>query len=310
MFEYSENNYIKFGYNNSDYYCRRNSKDDIWIVDHGKCSHKPSSFKDECIIAAKKIYDSTDLPINIMFSGGIDGEVAIRSFLQARIPFQVFIMRFNDDLNLHDMSFAIIFCERNNIKYTLVDLNLITFLENEGYKYAEQTQSWHPTMLPIMWLTDQVDGLPIITSGEITLKKQISDDYIAGVSQYEKSQWDMCCKELIHSFSLHFIYQDRPAIPKFFEYTPEILYSFLSDPIVIDLVNDKIHGKLGLLSSKYNIYANYYDLAFRNKYTGFEKLQEIEAVYENKLTELYGHCNGVFKIEYSKIMEKLKYDGI
>lgn len=315
MYNYTENNHVKFGYIKSETYnmapagiLKRTSKDQIFTVDYNKCSHHPKSWKDECSIAIEKIYESTDLTLNIMFSGGIDGEVVVRTCMDLGIPFKVSIMRFKDDLNIHDISFAIIFCEQHNIKYDIIDLDLLKFLDTDMYDYAERTQAWHPTLPPIMWLADQIDGLPINCAGEHTIYKRVPDDYIPGESPYEPSLWDVVTKELYSSWYLHFIIQDRPAIPRFFEYTPELMYSLLKDPIMEDLVNNKIHGKLSLITSKFNVYSRYFDLIYREKTTGFEKIEEIEAVHLSNLLALYGDCTDIFDIEYNDLLKKLEYN--
>lgn len=318
MYNYTDNNHVQFGYIEKDGTCnmdtagvlRRSSKDQIFTVDYLGCSHEPGSWKDECLIAAEKIYESTDLPINILFSGGIDGEAGVRIFSELGVPFKVSIMKFKDNLNLHDISYAIIYCEQHNIKYDIIELDLIKFLEQDMFDYAISAEVCHPTVLPILWLVDQIDGLPIITAGEHTMEKEVPDGYVPGESPYEPGVWTLNTKEVYSSWYKHFINQDRPGIPRFYEYSPEMMYSFLLDPIVIDLVNNRLHGKLGLVTSKYNVYSRYFDnLIERPKNTGFEKIKDIEAKYIDKLLLLNNNTD-VFKIEYTALLEKLKYHDI
>ena len=49
----------------------------------------PTSFKDECLRAARLIGEAADKPILVLLSGGIDSEVAARCFLEAGVPFEV-----------------------------------------------------------------------------------------------------------------------------------------------------------------------------------------------------------------------------
>lgn len=303
MFEYTENNHFKFGYSEHGWFTDRQSKDDTFIADYGRCLYIPKSWKDECLITVKKIYESTDLPINIMFSGGIDSEVVVQSFKQLDVPFKVSIMRFKDDLNIHDISHAVIFCEQNNIKYDLIDLDLLKFWETDLHRYAEKAKSWSPQTCSTMWLADQIDDFPVMGTGDSWLVKRVPDDYVPGVSPYKSSSWDVWVTEAVCSWHRHFINQDRPAIPGFFQYTPEMIYSFLMDPVVKELINNKRHGKLTVQSTKYEIYSRYFDLIYRKKYTGFEKATK----YEPPDFDLYKDYSGVHKTEFNELLEKLRY---
>lgn len=301
MFEYTENNHFKFGYVEHGWFIDRKSKDDTFIIEHGKCSYEPGSWKDECLIAAQKIYESTDLPINIMFSGGIDSEIVVQSFMQINIPFNISILQFKNNLNIHDISFAIVFCEQHNIKYDLIKLDIVKFWENDAYTYAERSNSWSPETCPTMWLADQIDGLPVMGSGPVGIFKKTPKNYIPGKSSYDSRSWYIQISEMTCSWNKHFINQDRAAVPTFFQYTPEMMYSFLLDPIMIDLINNKIPGKLSNASSKYKIYTRYFDLLYRKKCTGYDRMQKPD---NYKTLEDY---STFFKIEYNKLLEDIKY---
>lgn len=84
--------------------------------------------------------ESMDLGENpaICFSGGIDSQIMLQCFLRSSVKFNVIIMRFEDDLNLHDIKTATEFCSKHNISYTFLDLNVIDFLENELPSFANQ----------------------------------------------------------------------------------------------------------------------------------------------------------------------------
>ena len=77
-------NHFKFGYN-SDWYNLRQSEEDIWHIKYGRCERDPLDFRSECVNAAKLIRESTNLPIYVCFSGGVDSEIVVRSFMEANI---------------------------------------------------------------------------------------------------------------------------------------------------------------------------------------------------------------------------------
>lgn len=319
MFEYTENNHFKFGFTEHNcWFTNRKSKAESWIVKFGECNREPKSLKDECIITAQKIYDSSDLIPNIMFSGGVDSEVVIQSFMQAKVPFNISILRFNDDLNLHDIAFAIHFCEKNDLKYDLIDINIINFWEQDLYDYAMKSQCYTHQLCVIMWLADQIDGLPIMGSLPIPDKmfKRRSKDYIHNTTPYElNQQWDLWMSEMILSIPRYFILQDRDAVPYFFQYTPEIVYAQLKEPLLKDLVDNKMIGKLSATSIKFDIYHSYFDILFRPSFEGFEKnigpgqLVSITDEFEwftfvtfNSLLDYSGIC----KFEYFDLLKQLK----
>lgn len=308
MFEYTENNHYKFGFIETDFFVNRTSKDHSWIVKHGKCSYSPGTWKDECLITAEKIYNSTDLPINIMFSGGIDSEVVVRNFLELGVSFKVSILQYKNNLNLHDIAYAVVFCDQHNIKYDIIELDIVNFLENDAYDYAAKTQCCHPHYCPGMWLADQIDGLPVIGGGGSYLTKRLPNDYVPGVSPYEFSLWDLWGEEMTASMYTHFINQNRPAVPAFYQYTPEITYSYLIDEIIQQLINNKRHGKLSTSTTKFDIFSKHYtDLLYRKKYHGFEKIKEISAIHESNLKTTYKDCLGNFKFEVNELIEYMKY---
>lgn len=313
MFEYTENNHYKFGYKEHDaWFTNRKSPNDSWIVDYGRsCSYKPGTWKDECLVTAEKIYNSTDLPINILFSGGIDSEVVVRNFLKLGVSFKVSICRFKNNLNLHDIAYAIVFCDQHNIKYDIIELDILKFLENDLHSYAEKSQCRYPHYCSVMWLADQVDGLPVLGEGQSYIAKRLPDNYIPGISPYEFSLWDLCGKETVATMYRHFINQDRPAVPTFYQYTPETVYSYLTGEIIQQIINNKRHGKISASTSKFEVFNSHYtDLLYRKKYHGYEFIEEETKIYETELKSKYALNSSVYKFEVNKFTEDMKYHGI
>jgi len=313
LFNYTHDNHFAFGYKFNDrHYWMEPKASDVdgatFAVGYGRCKPGPFNFKGECYRAARLIHDSSDEVANIMFSGGNESEIVVRSFFDQQIPFKVSILKFKNDLNLHDISFAVVFCEQRGIPYSIIDLNIKGFLEAEVYDYAERTQCPTPQLPSAMWLADQIDGLPVMGSGEPYLAKRLPDDYISGESLYEPSPWDFQEKERIQAWYRHFLIQERPAVPGFFQYTPELMYSFLNSPIVRELVNNERHGKLSTVSTKGETYRLWFaDMIPRSKYHGFEKVMEWEAFAREALTEKYGMYDRVVSVEYHKFLDNLRY---
>ena len=150
---FTKDNHFKFGYDKRWFVPRTNAAQ-RYTVDFGKCQREPKSWLYENIQAARLIAESTDLPIHILYSGGIDSEVTVMSFLEAKIPITADIMFFNDNLNWHDISYAVSFCNDNNVPFRVHDLNIQQFLEGQMYDYAASTRCTSPQLCATMWLVD------------------------------------------------------------------------------------------------------------------------------------------------------------
>ncbi len=312
MFEYTHKNHFQFGYYNNDSHQwmppRCADAEHEFAVRFGVCKYYATNFRAECENAATLISQSADDFLNIMFSGGSESEVVVRTFLNLKIPFKVSIMKFKNDLNIHDISFAVVFCEQHGIKYDIFELDIKNFLDDEMFEYAERTQCPSPQLPATMWLADQIDGLPIMGSGEPYIAKVVPDDYVPGVSPYEPSEWRFTEKEMIQAWYRHFIIQGRDAIPGFFQYTPELMHSFLCHSTIVNLTHDRQVGKLSSVSSKSEMYRWWFpDMIPRPKFTGFERITEWDEVARENLSEKFGRFNRVVSTEYNDFMHRLQH---
>lgn len=303
--ELSHNNHFKFGYDGKPFSLRSNEAQK-WFVDYGPCTQEPMDFKEECFRAAKIISEKHPGNVWVLFSGGVDSEVALRSFVEQGLPVKVAIARFANDLNIHDISYAVIVCEKLKVPYYFFELNLLEFWSTEAIRFAERTYCTSPQLLTTMWLADQVPGYPVLGSGECLFVKRTPEGYIPGVSPYEESPWDLWEKEKIASWYRHFMVNERNACPGFFQYTPELMLSYLLDPYVYALIESKIPGKLTTESSKLAIYQQHFDLLDRPKFTGFERVQAEDAVFRAQLTARFPYHSQVVKTECQGLIRRLR----
>lgn len=320
MYNYTHNQHFKFGYNDQ-WFNPRWSPDDAWHVDYGQCEYKPNSFRDEVYRVAQLVENESmrlGLPIDVMYSGGSESEMMLRSFTEQGIPVRVHIMRFKDDLNMHDISSAINFCNENNIKPTFHDLDIISFWQKEAFDYAERTKCVSPQLLSTMWLMDQLDGLPCLGSAECyisygDLEKYQYWDRTEGkvvrnkITEYPQRPWYMHEREKIAAWYRHPMRQDRPAIPGYFQYTPEVMLSFLEDPFTKSLVACEHWGKLSNQSTKRIVYEKSFpNLQQTKKTTGFEKIMEHDAVIRRELYRQWGSYSAEALTEYNELVTHLK----
>lgn len=291
MKTYTYKNHFKFGYN-GEYFNERVSPDDVWNVKYGRCEKYPLDFRSECVRAAKLIRKSTDKEIYVLLSGGVDSEIVARSFIEAGIPITCLIARFNDDMNEHDISYAFDFCDQYNQNYKVIDVDIYDLWTNELYKYASRSKCISPQLILPMWLSDQVDGYTIIGAGEC---------YMVQNSDCEYELWE---KEKIASWYRHYIINDKDGCPGFFQYTPELMLSFINHEIISNPTN-RSEG-CSTYYEKNKLYYHFWDLNKRPIYTGFEKFKELDYnLYRPYLENKFGENNGVHKTHINDLRDIL-----
>ena len=313
-FNYTHNNHFRFGYFDASdrqawwFRTPPGTENMEWMVEFGTCYERmPTDFKEEVYRTAQLIEASTTEIPNVMFSGGNESEVVIRGFRDLGIPIKISILKFKKNLNLHDVAFAVVFCEQRGLDYDIIELDIEHFMEHDVFEYSNRTCCPSPQLAPTMWLADQIDGLPILGSGEPYVAKRVPEGYVPGESPYEPSTWYFQEKERIQAWYRHFIIQRRPAVPGFFQYTPELMYMFLTSPVVNDLVANKRVGKLSTVSTKGETYRLWFpDMIGRPKFHGFEKIMDWDETVREVLTQTHGKYDRVAEFEYHDFVHRLE----
>lgn len=293
----SHQNHFEFGYERDGVFhpfsARKNSTDS-WTVRYGRSRRMPMGFRSECGETARTIRRDTNDPIVVLFSGGADSEVALRAFAESGIAVSVAILRFAEDLNIHDYAWAVMICETLRVPYRFYDLDLRKFWKTEAIEYAKATQCVSPQLLSTMWLVDQVEGYPVLGSGEHYIAKRPPANPSQASEAYPRTHWDLIEKEKIAAWYRHFLVRGRSGCPGFFQYTPELMLSWLVDPMGLDLWNDRIPGKLDSMSTKLRFYKQHFDIKDRPKYSGFEKLTSEDLLFRTTLYDLFSDADWAY----------------
>jgi hypothetical protein len=310
MFEYTENNHFKFGYDNQ-WFIDRPNVNNKWSVQYGQCKRPVQNWREECKLAASKIYDQRKgLPIDILFSGGKDSEITLRSFLEIKVPVNVHFVDY-DFYNMYDKRWATKICEFFNIKLNIHNLDIRKFWRSdECMQIANSSKSVSPQLISQQWLMSQVDGIPVLGSGEcytarsdIAIQKKIEK----GHRNLNNVNWVLVEREKIATWYRYLISNNRPGIPGFFQYTPELMLSFLEDPICQDLHSNITKGKLSNSSSKSSICLKHWpEVKKRYKKTGFENLRDEDYVLRTILMKKYENYHYEYWSEVNELIEYLK----
>lgn len=272
----SENNWYSWSYGDLGAFSRQ-SGDLKFQTSFGKFKGEVRSFKDELINAVKSSVDhATSKPV-LLFSGGLDSELILRSFLEIKYVPEVAIFRFENDYNIYDVSHAITICSMFNIPYKIIDFNLEKFYENESERISDLAQIDRPRALPHCKFLEMIDGFPIMGASDLSPTRPFSDYSI-------KADWMMRCWEFDIGWSKFLREINKPGIAEWYKWTPGLVISYMKLKWFDDLINDRIYGKEGSSSSKIIGYREAYpDLLTRKKQTGFERIDHLADLVEENL---------------------------
>jgi len=254
MIESTFQNHYKFGYN-GEYWNDRKSVYDQWFFSVGECKSY-LEFNEELKNAARLLHLKCDgYNPTILFSGGIDSELCVKTFLDLNLPFNVAIGDWAG-YNSYDINYAISFCEKHNLNYKIYHLNLLNFFESSFCEYLINiTKTDNLYTLPQMWLMSQTK-FPVLGNGE-------PDLYLN-----ENNMWVISFKEQVSMWHKFLFKTNQQGFGGFFEYTPQLMISYLNSIFLHqDIKERKIvsfkNFKPYFLSSMFN-------LELRPKFTGFE----------------------------------------
>lgn len=266
-----------------------------WNIELDKCKHKIiQSWTKECVRAAKIVHKTASHPIVLLFSGGIDSEFMIRVFDTANVPYKLAVIDYGE-WNKHDTMYAYKFCELHNKTPIVVNVD-IQELVNSG-KFLEIANSVHccaHQMIPIMYGLTKLEGTLVMANGEPYLKN------------YD-GEWRWQETQRVNAYNKWYELNSIDGTPDFLRYTPEMVVAFINDPTVQELINNKRPGKLSTRTSKHEIFSRDYMFEPRQKYTGWEKIEESslhKTAYES-LNDLRNKHNGEFELEVGALLDTL-----
>lgn len=269
----TKNNHLRYWYNNDPEQRYRLDDLETTTMSVGGCSRPIGSFRDELLENASDIL--TNYPDLVLFmSGGLDSEMAFRIFQTlGKIP-PIKIVRFPNDENWFDIKYAVELLNELNISYEYIDFDLVDFYHSgECWEIANKYQAYTVYQQMLLKIADELKQ-PMITIDEIELVKYPRVDWSTGKYSFE---WTFLKREDQDAVWRRFAAATSiPALNNFYTYSPESMLAFLKIPLVQDLINDRIPGKLGWNSSKNQIYTVLeYPFRSRPKYGGIERYPNI-----------------------------------
>lgn len=267
---------------------------DHWQLSFARPTRALRPLKDEAVRAARQLsaqYGGAEL--SLLYSGGIDSEFMICCFREAQVPFKVLTYRFEDHLNEHDLSYATDFFRQNkDVKSEMIDFKLQSFFSSGEYlDYAQKSRCVLPHLLPLMkMVSERQREVCILATGEPFLVPHLG-------------HWCLRERESVGGLDRFFRAEKLPGTPTFFQATPELFFSYLTDAIFQQLARGERVGKEHSLTSRIDIYSRDYPIKSRTKYHGYEKIEETIAGAEKELLRRFGEYNNMKYFKYAEFLK-------
>lgn len=311
----THNNHLKFGWGNGTYNFD-NKFGEFWVR-YGQAEYYPTSFKEECVRAARLIGESAKKPILIFFSGGIDSEIMVRSFQEAKVPFEVVVMKFkyrhDDHVNEHETKRAFEIAIQNNIVCHTVTVDLENYFRNTLPELCKRykTNNWSKLIVTEI-IKRYSEYHCVIGDGKLALQRHKTNGRRGLTGLYlEEEIVNIAAIETAHQVGTN-VYN------RFFMYTPELMLAWLTDPLVShwiqyeNALNSKYTNMNYYGIKTYMMYKHWPDMQIRPKYSGLERMmtllqrdldvnEDIRLFFEN--INLYKRTE--FIINYSTLIEWL-----
>jgi hypothetical protein len=252
MYNFSYENYIEYGWGSEKYGKRTRDEDKFWIK-YGRCEREPKDFRSECINAAKLIYKSTEKKIVVHYSGGIDSEIVCRSFLEAKVPFEVVTWVYANDFNKYDIKYAIDFCNEHGIKQKFIELDIREFCYKTQFERYKNDKYFMPIWQANLYkyVAELTDGFQICGDEEphfihdpLGIGDSIKPTFIPPIPFHIrcyqgppdlKDETYKINSEYVSGNTVSFFSQINKTVCKdFFCYTPELLLSYIRSEFIQD----------------------------------------------------------------------------
>lgn len=283
-----------------DNYLETSGSGDNWKVSFNSFVRQHQNFYLESIRAAELFWQKKQGKCFLMYSGGVDSEFILNVFLHLGMKIQPVIIDF--DYNKHDIKYALDFCNAKKLDPLVIKFNFDEFVKSGRIlNLALDCECAEYRLLSTFNVVEKLDGTILMGSH--------GPPHIA--LDQDSNSWKIDELEVLHSVIKLFKNKNLYGCPFFLVYTIEQYLSFLKDPVMIQLVNNQIPGKLGNNSSKWRSFNNNnnFNMVQRTKYTGFEQIEKSDIFSHNniKIIESFKNkWNGKFEQEYFSLVAKLQ----
>jgi hypothetical protein len=160
------------------------------------------------IEAVNDIVNNYPAPYNLMVSGGLDSQAMLYAWKMSGHPFNAYCFRYNKTFNEHDIKTLPIFCEQENISYTIVDFDYFKFLEEEYDSIAKRYKCSSPQISMHIKMASFFEGTCMYSGNFLNIQSASLTYALLGVYRFSQTS------------------EGKNIVPYFFLHTPELAYSF------------------------------------------------------------------------------------
>jgi hypothetical protein len=247
---------------------------------------KIGSLHEELYNNARLIYEKNK-KLTLFFSGGLNSQIILRTYLDMNVPIEVLIVKYNNDYNLREFNIAKNICERLNVKFHILNFDVDYFFENDAYQLFKQVPTIDPYKLIFFKVVEESSGCPIVGN---------KFPYIFRSSPNYKETADWYIKFCQDDFSFLHYTKDK-IIGDWFLYSPEVLLSLCENELVNDLINDRSFGKQSILTSRVSLFSKQWNnLENRQKSNGLDELIFPESVinfFKSEIADKVGNYRSI-----------------
>ena len=260
------NGWLTWSFNDEPFGLRK-SKDDVYKfnINTSTITQPVKSYKEELYNNARLMRDYHTGKFDVLLSGGIDSEVVVRTFKDLSITHDTYIFKYENNINHRDVISAVEIATCLNIPYKIIDFNLEKFFEAEAYDVFQKSGCIRAGRLPHIKFFDYIDNIPVMGDAEPYWSRVLQKDY----SQI--SNWIFPLNEANHNSSIYLQSIGRPNVCDWYEFNPNLIKAFNQLPLIQNLINDRIPGKLSCWTSRIPIHSEIWpDIKHKHKLTGYE----------------------------------------
>ena len=262
---------VEYGYRTTPY--------EKFIVDVGSIDHdhyRNSNWVEEQYRTAELVAEDFNYDFAVMFSGGTDSEIVLRSFKHIGAAPKVVFIKFTDDYNIEDYKMACRIADDVGFNLDVIDFDVKKFYRSgEAYELAGSIQCRQIAYLSVYYNILKMK-MPAVMGGEMLLRRHVNS---AG------SSWYYCFRENEDASAMRFsLKYNIPLVNEWFSYTPEMMGYYLENESIQRLITERYNYKLASVSSKNDILKEYMpSIIDKQKTHGYEQLMGFNGETYNTL---------------------------
>jgi hypothetical protein len=230
-----------------------------------------------------------NLPIEVLYSGGVDSECIIKVCLDRNIPVTAVTLRLlvsGAPINVRDLYYAEKFCREHNVQHNIVDLNIDKFYTNGDHiPYMDSYKFLRFPTASLLWLLEQCSSFPVI-GGDYTWPQNNMENRLYSPHRHDHMCFDQYMRDKgitgIGNMISH-------SIDSNLMFINEHLRTYSDDPFY----KHTLFNNLGLpLETRFRSFG--WETIFQETEDTYRLASHLMGIHQN-LSKRYGAMNSVIK---------------